>query len=489
VFIPCDENHLGPGDSECRPVLFPLRTRMPSLPRPRQYFRSSLLTSAALLSGVALMVPTAASAATQPPAPAFADATPTGLPTTATSRLAPGERPSTPKPTEQSGEVTNYPFITFEPVDGASLHCTVDGGEDQFCDDDTLVGLAEGPHTVSYTWVNDDNTDLVSDPYVYEVTVDRTAPPTPTVLSQPPAETTDTTATLTYTVEDGADGVCAVDSGEFQQCDSPLVLRDLSVGQHTVRLQQSDRAGNTSPGTEITWTVLAKAPAAAPGPQPGGQAPPTVVPPLQDLKLPLSASSVKVTEGGQLLVRCDTAGATPYACRVTVKVDGKTSGTATRVGNGDLKVTLSPAAARAAKRLGGVKLTIQVDATATDGTKRSTTQTVRVLPASTVKAKLDGFFTKNRSKATSTEKRQAKALVGKLAGAKSVVITAHTDKGDTAAQAKQRAQRFLKLLRQQGLKSSTRVTIKTAGAAKPSHSSSTAKGRELNRRIEVAVRY
>ena len=85
---------------------------------------------------------------------------------------------------------------------------------------------------------------------------DTTAPDT-SILSGPQAQTGATGATLTFSAsEAGATFQCALDGAAFNTCVSPLVLTNLSVGVHQLRVRAIDAAGNAdaTPAT-YNWRV------------------------------------------------------------------------------------------------------------------------------------------------------------------------------------------------------------------------------------------
>ena len=94
-------------------------------------------------------------------------------------------------------------------------------------------------------------------------TIDRTAPPTPTLTTQPPT-TSAPSATFGFTnPEPTAVFECRLDGGAWSTCASPRTYTGLAHGPHTVSIRAVDVAGNASTGTSTTWTVDATAPTAA----------------------------------------------------------------------------------------------------------------------------------------------------------------------------------------------------------------------------------
>jgi hypothetical protein len=88
-------------------------------------------------------------------------------------------------------------------------------------------------------------------------TIDATIPPAPSIQSGPEAETGSRTAVFAFS--DGERGVsfkCAKDSGPFLPCTSPKTYETVALGEHTVSIEAADAAGNVSPATSYTWTVI-----------------------------------------------------------------------------------------------------------------------------------------------------------------------------------------------------------------------------------------
>src|SRR5690606_22134805 len=98
-------------------------------------------------------------------------------------------------------------------------------------------------------------------------TVDTTPPPAPTVLSGPDASTSSPTATFAFAPVPGASLECSLDGAALGPCPTTLQLSGLALGEHVLRVRQTDAAGNASPIAEHRWTVVPVAivpPAGAP---------------------------------------------------------------------------------------------------------------------------------------------------------------------------------------------------------------------------------
>ncbi len=125
----------------------------------------------------------------------------------------------------------------------------------------TYTGLAIGDHTFE---VQATNTRGQTDPtpadydWTIDIPADTTAPET-TINSGPPASTTSTSASFSFSSnEAGSTFECSLDNAVFAACISPQAYSGLSVNSHTFRVRAIDQASNVdaSPATS-TWTVTA----------------------------------------------------------------------------------------------------------------------------------------------------------------------------------------------------------------------------------------
>ncbi len=137
---------------------------------------------------------------------------------------------------------------------GSTSECSRDGAPFTSCVTGiTIRNLAEGPHTFAVR-----ATDMAGNTgpeAAWSWTVDRT-PPTVTFLSGPPATTSETTATFTFTADEPvASFRCVRDSTVSRVCVSGVTISNLSVGPHTFDVRAEDMAGNRGPFVEWQWTV------------------------------------------------------------------------------------------------------------------------------------------------------------------------------------------------------------------------------------------
>lgn len=189
-------------------------------------------------------------------------------------------------PVSTNETTANFRFVVSETV--SSYVCKLDNVTLSTCatsaDPTVSIPVTEGPHTLSVTV-----TDLAgnaNDPsFTYTWTVDRTAP-TVTITAKPAEQTKEREATFAFqSLESPVTFLCSVDGSAFSEAGCPVAgrppLQDLIDGQHVIRVQARDLAGNTSlQPAEYQWFVDTVAPAppvleAPTGESPVGEAKPT----------------------------------------------------------------------------------------------------------------------------------------------------------------------------------------------------------------------
>lgn len=87
-------------------------------------------------------------------------------------------------------------------------------------------------------------------------TLDRAAPPTPSITSGPANPTTSTSATFMFNdAEHGVNFECRLDGSAYQSCTSPKTYSALATQGHTFRVAACDAANNCSGPAAYSWTV------------------------------------------------------------------------------------------------------------------------------------------------------------------------------------------------------------------------------------------
>ena len=85
-----------------------------------------------------------------------------------------------------------------------------------------------------------------------------TSAPQTTITAGPPAGTTSTSASFSFTASEAGSFECALDAAAFAGCTSPKSYATLTVGSHTFRVRARDNAGNVdATPAEATWQVAA----------------------------------------------------------------------------------------------------------------------------------------------------------------------------------------------------------------------------------------
>ncbi|NJN18598.1 MAG: hypothetical protein HC822_21235, partial [Oscillochloris sp.] len=162
--------------------------------------------------------------------------------------------------------------FTFSGNDGSgsgieSFACALDGAAFATCTSpQAYTGLSDGSHSFQVRAIDHaGNSDAT--PASFTWTVDTTGPNT-TIDSQPSNPSNSSTASFTFSGNDGsgagiASFECALDGAAFATCTSPQAYTDLSDGDHTFQVRAIDHAGNSdATPASFTWTVDATVPSA-----------------------------------------------------------------------------------------------------------------------------------------------------------------------------------------------------------------------------------
>src|SRR5215210_892070 len=83
-------------------------------------------------------------------------------------------------------------------------------------------------------------------------------PPAPdtTITSSPPARTTSTSASFTFTSTiTPATFACSLDSSAYTACTSPATYNALSVGKHTFRVRATAGTATDATPASTSWTI------------------------------------------------------------------------------------------------------------------------------------------------------------------------------------------------------------------------------------------
>jgi outer membrane protein OmpA-like peptidoglycan-associated protein len=156
---------------------------------------------------------------------------------------------------------TNAATVAFASADtGATFECKLDGGSWTPCTSPrALTGLADGSHTLRIR-ATDQAGNVEATPAVVTWTVDTTAPPAPG-LKQTPSETA-SSSNFVFDRDPGTTLECQLDGGTWVACDSTYAPEGLADGPHTLKVRQTDAAGNVSAESTHSWILDRVAPEA-----------------------------------------------------------------------------------------------------------------------------------------------------------------------------------------------------------------------------------
>jgi uncharacterized protein (TIGR03382 family) len=159
---------------------------------------------------------------------------------------------------------TNSRSATFtfsSSITGSTFECSLDGATFSTCvSPRTYNALTDGSHTVLVRAKDGmGSVDPTSSSHTWQVDA---TPPQTTLTSGPPAVTSDTHATFSFTADDAqATFECSLDGAAFAPCTSPTTHSALSNGSHTFQVRARDVLTNVDATPEsTTWTVDTVAP-------------------------------------------------------------------------------------------------------------------------------------------------------------------------------------------------------------------------------------
>lgn len=308
----------------------------------------------------------------------------------------------------------------------------------------------------------------------------KSKPAAPKLGSAPPSVTTSRDAELTWTGEAGGNYTCIVNNGTPKPCSSPLKLSGLTPGLNKVRIYQTNEAG-AGAVLEVTWTVTN----------------PRVD---VDAKLNLEPGDSEMAVGcvvsGVTLTKCvvDIYAQLPAGAAKRVKIGTGTYVSKKGTRNAKLKLKLNATGRKLVQRLGGVKVSLDMTAYPKGGgAALRASGASRLLPAQVKIAPQTGIFTDQSAELTAAARAWVATTAKQLSGVRSVRCTGHTARSGTGSPEANRslglarAKAICRALKAKGVKA--KMSSVTAGQTQPRASNRSAKGRAMNRRVELVVRY
>ena len=136
----------------------------------------------------------------------------------------------------------------------AAFQCSLDAGDFNDCSSTyNASGLADKLHRLTVRQI--DPAGNMSDTTITQWQVDTSTPSAPSLSGLPPSITSSTSQNISWSGEFGAVFECSVDDSEYQPCATPATRSSLPDGGHSIKVRQTDPAGNTSSPASHSWTV------------------------------------------------------------------------------------------------------------------------------------------------------------------------------------------------------------------------------------------
>ena len=295
---------------------------------------------------------------------------------------------------------------------------------------------------------------------------------------------TATSVSFVFGDEPGASFECSLDDAAFAPCTSPVSYSGLAVGGHEFRVRATDQAGNRGADSTRRFTVT----------HPTSVAPTPNTPAPLASKVTLAVAPRGTIESGAVPVGCRVDAGVLVSCTVKAYAGKRLVGRGTTAGDGDagvvVRVALSKQGRALVHRIGGVRLTYRAIATRAGGSLTDTA-TSRVLPLTATALPTDGSFASGDRTLNRAGRAFVRATARQLRGAERVTCVGHTDSLRSVSSNKRLGVRRAKIvcaeLRRLGVHA--KLVTRSAGESKPRATNMTARGRALNRRVELRVTY
>lgn len=421
----------------------------------------------------------------------------TSLPT---SQVVGAQEIAAPAITSSPAAVSRTASLSFTGLSGASFECSLDQAAWAACQSPWAPqGLSDGDHSMRVRQAKDGVTSPSAEA---KFRLDRTAPEAPSIISAPQLETPVLAAEFEFTGEEGASFECRYDQDDFAPCQSP-VSRKLDKGKHSFSVRQTDAAGNAGPEASHEWTITS-------GKGGNGSGGVILTPQLDD--------RVEVSGGASTSARigCQVSGAEIESCQVDAYVYltqksrrkwGFTTASRrvrTVIGSGEAKakegqgtvavtVKFNARGRRLLERARGPrKVRFSMSVELKDALPLRSSKRASVVPRRQLVLPSGGMFHSGKSAPSAGGRKFISSLAGRLPSKmKSITCTGYTDNQGPSSFNYQlgldRAQAVCKLMKKSGIKASFRVVSR--GEASPRASNKTVRGRALNRRVEISLRY
>jgi outer membrane protein OmpA-like peptidoglycan-associated protein len=400
--------------------------------------------------------------------------------------------PATPRIDGAPSPSASSAGFTFSGDANATFECAVDDAAYAACASPFVpTGLADGAHTFRVRAVAGGSP---SDAATASWTQDTSAPAAPAVLSA--ARTDGGGARVEFAGEAGGSFECRIDGAAWSACASPHQVADVDRRPHTFTVRQTDAAGNVGVEGSAQLDNVSD-----------GVVPTTVEPVI-------SPNATVAVRGDTATVGCRVASGSLSSCYVDVFANPRARGgdgfgvagesRLVLIGRGRVKAGDSPARRLAvdielnavgrrlmADSLAGVQVVLKIEARVTEGPMLRARKGAKLVPARQLVVPTNGLFASGSTRVLPAGKRALRSIARGVGRVKSVRCTGHTDAVGSARYNStlglKRAQAVCATLRKLGVRGKTRAA--TAGESRPRATNGTARGRALNRRVELLVTY
>jgi outer membrane protein OmpA-like peptidoglycan-associated protein len=395
--------------------------------------------------------------------------------------------PPPPAPRIDSAPSASASSSTFAfSGDGATgYECRVDGDAFVACSSPFQpAGLADGSHTFEVRSVGPGGHSGAT---AHTWSLDTAAPLAPAILAAP--------APFEFAGEPGGSFECRLDAGAWEPCSSPKLYPTPAAGPHGFGVRQTDAAGNVGAVGTYTWEI-----AEPPVVDPPTADPPTADPP-RELSAVLPPRATATVKGDTAVVGCRVDDSTLESCGVRAYgFDGRRwvyIGRGRQVAGAAsdrlaVDIELNARGRRLmARTVGGLRVRLRLNARTTAGATLSTRRSGRFVPERQLVVPATGTFRSGSAVLTRRGRAFIKGIARGLRRAHSIKCTGHTDaigpRTYNRRLGARRAGAACRYLRHLGVHG--RLSSRSYGEARPRATNATIRGRALNRRIELRVRY
>jgi outer membrane protein OmpA-like peptidoglycan-associated protein len=404
--------------------------------------------------------------------------------------------PPPPVITASPNAAASSASFTFAGRAGDTFECRIDGGSWAACiSPSSPPGLGDGAHMFEVRAL--DGAANASDPASRGWTKDTVAPAHPTLLATPAARSAETSATFEFAGETSGSWECRLDAGAWGACVSPRSYSGLSAATHTFGVRQTDPAGNAGLEQSFTWKAGVSG-ADGPG---------------RNLDVALPPNATAAVHGSSATVGCRVAAGSLSSCSVRAYGYPRRGRAGTRVraarskaifigwgrvtarsGSSRLSVDIRLNAAGRrlmARQLAGVQVLLKMTARTTAGATLATQRHGRFVPERQLVIPASGTFASGSATLTPAGRRFVRSVARRVRNARSITCAGHTDSIGSASRnrrlGRRRAAATCAYLRRAGVRAHLRSV--SYGKSRPRATNATSRGRALNRRVELAVRY